>query len=625
MPEFMQGFVKQLLGQMEHHRGLRAQESEQELAQQRGVWSTLLQHSDDSDVKAMALTALINPPKQDFFGRLKKQPEYEHVKTVLGHMQGMDQGLPNLGAPPGPPPDMLQSKPVSGLAGGALPEAGTPPAPPTPGAAAAPDNAALTGGGGKTGPPPPMAAGGAPTPPPPGPPTPTGPPGPGMSISPIINPGTKTGVSTPPDQLSHPADQQAPGGITSYEEALALSRQRDPLGMNPLHQKFRSLAQVLQGMGVPWDQGKRMIHDELMPNEARLQGMLQAGYLRRDLQQPKQGKPIHGDALPTGTLDMFGQPIDPTKQYVPTWHNGQQSFMEYALPVKQGKIVYRTEGNKKIAMLVDGATGTLIKDNISEQEQALGHAIANNPDGSQHLIQFSRMPTGGTSPGTTVATVPTAPGTPPLPTPPNRVGGGGIDLGNKNKLMGSDVDKVTQAENAYKLLDDAKGLIEQHGLQDAKSIGDSLTRRFQSLLYKSGISQDDFNHDLQQKLSAADLKMISTFTAAGRMSPAMFNLVKQHLTRPEVVPPGVIYDDIKNLQGMILDFGKGTYRNAKVIPPEGSLFGTPAKPKGGGLPTPESAGIGKKDPNRPIKVKGVTKPFSQWEPDIQQRVLAAGG
>jgi hypothetical protein len=303
-----------------------------------------------------------------------------------------------------------------------------------------------------------------------------------------------------------------------------------------------------------------------------------------------QGKPVTADAVPPGALDMAGNPLalKPNALYLPTLIGGDPvpRYAEAPPPqAKAGKIVYDTVGNKRVAKLVNASTGEVIKPNVSEQEIAMGHAVMTDNAGNQTLIQFSNVPNSGApAPSASKpAAAPPPPPAPSAPTPgtkpsPTASPTAGIALGNKNKLPGQQLGQVTQAEGAYQLFDQVKKQIEDAGMQDAKDLGDSLKRRWESAKYTHGIGQDQFNHDLQQLLSAADLKMVSTFTSGGRMSPQIFDRIRQHLTRPDTVPPGVIYDDIKNLQSMIKDFGATTYRNAKVQPPEGSLFAQGSAP-----------------------------------------------
>jgi hypothetical protein len=288
MAEFMQGFVNALTGAMEHHRKIQSDQSDKEEAQQREAFKTLLQFSPDPEMKAAAMTGLMNPPKKNMWGNLKTSPEYEHSLTIIGHMTGMDQG--GQGTPPG-----AQASP---------PPSGAPPAPSTPQAASMPDAKPLTGGGGLTGPPPPVATPptGPPGAPPMGaasPPPGAAPPTPGAGISPPpIAPPSSTPAPTTPG--GHPVDQQVQSGVFggSYEEAIkkSLAADKGKIYENPVitqrHEEYRAMLQELKDQGMPFEQGMRMVNDQLFPKWAQQQAMMNLMYRRQtgvaDLEALKQ-------------------------------------------------------------------------------------------------------------------------------------------------------------------------------------------------------------------------------------------------------------------------------------------------------------------------------------------------
>lgn len=418
------------------------------------------------------------------------------------------------------PPDAATTPPNPEVA------APTPP-PPVPMSGAMPNVPPMTGGGGKTGPAPAAPALSAPPAPTAGPPAP-----PPMPPPPLAAAAVQQGPH--PEKVVH----DFLSGFRSPQEAMQWveSQERGQIFAKPeLHPLKVALTNAIGSGGTMED-----VKDQLLPTRAKMQSAEQIAQAR--------------------VAAMLAKP-------------------------RPGKIVYDTVGNRKVAKLVDSATGALIKPDLSEQEIAMGHAITTDNTGNQTLVQFSNVPNSGKATGTTPP--PAAPGSsstakPGVTPPPSAPAG--ISLGNKNKLPSQELGQLTQAEGAYKLFDEVKKSIEDAGMTDAKDLGDSLQRRWESAKYTHGIGQDEFNHDLQQKLSAADLKMISTFTSAGRMSSGVFDKIKQHLTRPDVVPPGVIYDDIKNLQSMIREFGTTTYRNAKVVPPTGSMFGSAASATSAAIP-----------------------------------------
>lgn len=246
---FMSAFINQLVGTtMQQHQRNEA-EAQRDVEQQQAAYQELLK-SDRPDLQAIALTGLLEKPKKDIFGHLKKSENFGHAQSIIDQIRqqppqpgGFDlgaltagQAAPPAGGPPAPPP-------------GPPPAVGGQAPPPT-GAAAMPGTQALTGGGS---PQPPVANSSA-------------------IAAPVAVPGG-----------AHPADNVHPQGVQGYAEMLALSRAKDPYGLDPMHQQFRHLVSQMQMLGIPVEEGRRMIHDQMMP------AAVQAQQLRSDTAESVAG------------------------------------------------------------------------------------------------------------------------------------------------------------------------------------------------------------------------------------------------------------------------------------------------------------------------------------------------
>lgn len=249
------------------------------------------------------------------------------------------------------------------------PEVAAPtPPPPVPVSGAMPDVPPMTGGGGKTGPAPAAPALSAP-------PAPAGPPAP---------------PPMPPAPLAAAAVQQGPHPEKVVHDFLS---------------GFRSPQEAMQWVESQ-ERGQIFAKPELHPLKVALTNAIGSGGTMED---------VKDQLLPTRAKMQSAQEI------------AQARVAAMLAKPRPGKIVYDTVGNRKVAKLVDAATGATLKEDVSSQDIALGHAVRNLPDGSQEIVQFSNMPGGSKSQG--AGPPPAAPGAPgPPPGPP---ASGGISLGTK--------------------------------------------------------------------------------------------------------------------------------------------------------------------------------------------------
>jgi len=185
--------------------------------------------------------------------------------------------------------------------------------------------------------------------------------------------------------------------------------------------------------------------------------------------------------------------------------------------------------------------------------------------------------TGASAPAPAQASAPTSRGVGPDPTAYNPAATPGLPKDTARdanlwvgkvkpgKLTAQQAEIVRSARTALQLIPHVTGPIEAAGLQNEMGVGPAIKARWKNFLYSRGVTEDQFNIQLQQYAGAVQAYVLRALLN-GRPNLALQELYAAHIPDPTKDPPGLLYRKIKEL-GKIVNTGANVaIENAEFTP-----------------------------------------------------------